>query len=267
MISIISPSIANLSLLPISFNDAKVAFDRFFDTVDLPGESQDGSECPAIRSITISNLSYAYIGRKAIINNLSASFCVGKINCIIGKSGSGKSTFCKLLDKSYHTADDSSLLINNEIPLNSIRLSDYRRHVGVVPQDILMTEGTVLQNICAGLDGAMQDVLSRAVGVFQSHGLIPYLMALPNGLNTVVGEAGVSLSGGELQLVAFSRLLVHNPDVFILDEPTSAMDPQLRDHIWNLLCTLCNSHLVIVVTHQDAMLQKFSDHVNYITLQ
>jgi ATP-binding cassette subfamily B protein len=96
---------------------------------------------------------------------------------------------------------------------------------------------------------------------------MPYFSMISDGLGTVVGEAGVSLSGGEKQLVALTRLLVRNPEVLILDEPTSAMDTQLHNHGWNILSEISKTHLVIVVTQQAALLDKYSDRINYITFQ
>lgn len=263
IVSIIAPSIANLSLLPISYNDTKTAFDRFFGTIDLPGERQEGDVCPSVERITIKNLTFAYIGRKQIISDMTATMERGRINCIVGRSGSGKSTLCKLLDKSYTITSDS-IFINGDIALNNIRVADYQRHIGIVPQNIEMTEGTVIDNICIGMRGSRQEAYQRALEVCNRYGLMPYLSVLPNGLGTVVGEAGVALSGGERQLVAMARVLVKDPEVMILDEPTSAMDTQLHDHIWKILNEVSETHLVVVVTQQAAMIERIADKVNYI---
>lgn len=266
IISIIAPSIINLSLLSISYNDAKIAFDRFFSTIDLPSEKAEGEPCPDVESIVVKELSFAYIGRRKIIDKFSASFEKGRINCIVGRSGSGKSTLCKLLEKSYAASDDS-ILINNAIPLNSVSVTDYRKHIGIISQNIEMCEGTVLENICMGMTGDLQEIYQRVLQTCQTYGLMPYFSMLSDGLGTVVGEAGVSLSGGEKQLVALTRLLVRNPEVLILDEPTSAMDTQLHNRVWNILSEISKTHLVIVVTQQAALLDNYSDRINYITFQ
>jgi len=261
IVSLVSPSIVSLSLLPVSYNEAKTAFDRFFGTVDLPSEETEGICCPPIRSIELNDLTFGFIGRKTVVNGLSAKFSLGKINCLVGKSGKGKSTICKLLEKSYK-AEDSYITVNGDIPINSIDTTEYRRHIGIVQQNIQLHEGTVLSNICVGMQGDPKSVYQYTYEVLSKYGLLPYLNALPNGMATIVGEAGVELSGGEKQLVSLAHLLVKNPEVYILDEPTSAMDMELQELIWNILSNICNDHLLIVVTHQSSLLEKYNQSIN-----
>lgn len=266
IVSIVSPSIVALSLLPISYNEAKTAFDRFFSTIDLPSEEPSGLACPQIQSIELNNLTFGFIGREPIVKNLSVQFVRGKINCLVGKSGKGKSTICKLLEKSYQT-NDNSITINGNVAINSIKISDYRNRIGVVPQNIQLYEGTVLSNICIGAQDMSPLDYQKACEVCNKYGLLPYFNALPSGLLTVVGEAGVELSGGEKQLVAFARLLVQNPEVFILDEPTSAMDTELRNVVWNILAQLSSNHLIIVVSHQTTLFEKYNQHIKLFAIQ
>lgn len=261
IVSLMTPSIIN-----ISYNEAKMAFERLFGTIDLPSEVLVGDDCPIIASIEIKNLSFGYIGREPIINDFSATLCRGKINCIVGKSGSGKSTVCKLIEKSY-VADDEAISINGSVPINRLAIEAYRKHIGIVPQNIQLFEGHVIENICVGFDGDITEAYQRAIAICTEKGLMPYLSALPNSIYTIVGEAGVDLSGGEKQLVAIARLLIQNPDVLILDEPTSAMDTELRDKVWSILSDMCETHLVIVVTHQASLLNDFSQHISFTRMQ
>lgn len=157
IVSLVSPSMVSLSLLPVSYNEAKTAFDRFFGTVDLPSEEIEVSHCPRINSIELNKLTFGFIGRKVILNGLSAKFSMGKINCLVGKSGKGKSTICKLLEKSYK-AEDGSITVNGDIAINSIDTQEYRSHIGIVQQNIQLHEGTVLSNICAGMQGTPQSL-------------------------------------------------------------------------------------------------------------
>ena len=264
IVSLISPSIINLSLLPVSFNEAKTAFDRFFSTIDLPGEKLDGDALGDVNEISLNKLSFGFVGRQPIINNLDAVFVKGKVNCLLGKSGSGKSTLCKLLEKSYLPPTGSILVDGKD--LNTINTEQYRNKIGIVPQNIQMFEGSVLDNICFGIQGNPQDIFNKVMAICTKYQLTEYLQGLPNSLMTIVGEAGVELSGGEKQFVNFLRVLVQNPQIMILDEPTSAMDIELRERIWQIIISLCSEKIVIVVTHQNNILDKFADNLNVVTL-
>jgi ATP-binding cassette subfamily B protein len=183
---------------------------------------------------------------------------------LLGKSGSGKSTLCKLLEKSYLSPAGSILVDGKD--LNAINTEQYRSKIGIVPQNIQMFEGSVLDNICIGIKGNPQDIYNKVMMVCTKYQLMEYMQGLPNSLMTIVGEAGVELSGGEKQFVNFIRVLVQNPQIMILDEPTSAMDIALRERIWQIIVSLCSEKIVIVVTHQNNILDKLADKLNVVTL-
>ncbi|MCQ2974162.1 MAG: cysteine peptidase family C39 domain-containing protein [Bacteroidales bacterium] len=264
IVSLISPSIINLSLLPVSFNEAKTAFDRFFSTIDLKSENLEGDDLKEINEISLNKLNFGFIGRKQIINNLDAVFTKGKVNCLVGKSGCGKSTLCKLLEKSY-LASNNSILVNGK-DLNSINTIQYRSKIGIIPQNIQMFEGSILENICIGINGNPQEIYQKVIEVCTKYDLLNYLQELPNSLMTIVGEAGIELSGGEKQFVNFIKILVQNPQIMIFDEPTSAMDTQMSDKIWQIIFSLSQENIVILVTHQLNMLEKYSENLNVVKL-
>ena len=236
-------SITNLALVSIPIQEAKVAFDRMFEYSSIPKEKIEGLEVSDIESIEVKNLDFRFNGRSKLLNDVSLKLEKGKITCLLGESGSGKTTFAEILQKNY-IQEKGEIIINRSINLNEISISNWRKHISVVPQNIQLFNGTVLENIILdeNLDEQkLQNILSL--------GFEKFINSLPQNTLTIVGEEGVNLSGGQKQLLGWIRALYHNPQFLILDEPTSSLDKENRDFIYKLIDKLKDTTIIFIISH------------------
>lgn len=257
----ITPSIVNLALVTIPLNEAKVAFNRMFEFIHIRPENEEGiSPGDPIESIRIENLSFRFPGRKRILESISLSACRNQMTFIIGESGCGKSTLCHLLSKSY-PPETGRILLNDGLDLQATALSAWRGLTGVVPQDAFIFNGTVWDNICLGVPATDPKAIQT---VCRSWGFDRYISQLPQGYGTIVGEEGINLSGGQKQLIALARVLVQDPAVLILDEPTSSMDREMEKFTLNLLSDLKKKKIIIFISHRLHILKRYADRIYLI---
>jgi ATP-binding cassette subfamily B protein len=258
LVSFVAPAIVNLTLISIPINEAKVAFNRMFEFVNIQPEKEDGEMLShPVTSINIENLSFRFPGRKNILNHISLSVSANEIVFIIGENGCGKSTLCKILEKSY-VPESGHILLNNLTDINDISLNEWRKRIGVIPQEIFIFNGTILDNICLGaVDKTVQEVLT----VCSNLKIDKYVSRFPQGYATIVGEEGINLSGGEKQLIALARLLVKEPQIMILDEPTSSMDKELETFTLQLLRSIKKERIIFFVSHRLHILKKYADRI------
>ncbi|WDT68238.1 peptidase domain-containing ABC transporter [Cloacibacterium sp. TD35] len=236
-------SITNLALVSIPIQEAKVAFDRMFEYSSIPKEKTEGKEVSDIESIEVKNLDFRFNGRGKLLNNVSLKLEKGKITCLLGESGSGKTTFAEILQKNY-IQEKGEITINTSINLSEISISNWRKHISVVPQNIQLFNGTVLENII--LDEHLDEQkLQNVINL----GFEKFINSLPQNILTIVGEEGVNLSGGQKQLLGWLRALYHTPQFLILDEPTSSLDKGNRDFIYQLLNRLKEKTIIFIISH------------------
>jgi len=258
LVSTITPAIVNLSLVPISINEAKVAFNRMFDVTYLTPENMEGnSPSSTIETIKIQNVSFRFAGRKPILKNISMELLKSKMTFLIGESGSGKSTFCKILEK-FYMQESGTIILNENIGLESIGTEHWRNILGVIPQEIFIFNGTIIENICIN---ATQERIQRAVQICAEYGLENYFKQMPQGYMTIVGENGINLSGGEKQIVALARILVKNPKILILDEPTAAMDRKMEKQTLDILKSIKENRIIFFISHRLHILKNYADFI------
>lgn len=248
-------SITNLALVSIPIQEAKVAFDRMFEYSSIPKEKTEGLDVSVIESIEVKNLDFRFNGRSKLLNDVSLKLIKGKITCLLGESGSGKTTFAEILQKNY-IQERGDVIINRSINLNEISISNWRKHISVVPQNIQLFNGTVLENIILdeNLDEQkLQNILSL--------GFDKFINSLPQNILTIVGEEGVNLSGGQKQLLGWMRALYHNPQFLILDEPTSSLDKENRDFIYKLIDKLKDTTIIFIISHHLEDLKNISTDI------
>jgi len=169
----------------------------------------------------------------------------GTTTALVGPSGSGKSTLVSLV-ASFYRPTSGAILIDG-CNLSGIRLDDYRRHVGIVPQDAFLFDGSVLENIEVGNPTASREAVLDAAR--RAH-VDEFAARLPDGFDTIVGERGVKLSGGQKQRVAIARAIVANPSILILDEATSSLDSESEALIRDAIYALVEGRTTLVIAHR-----------------
>jgi len=226
------PSVANLALLAVPLNEAKVAFERMYEFVGLDpepaDENPDAMPPETFESIALRDLTFRFPGRAALLSGVSLRLQRGKIVGLIGESGSGKSTLVQILER-FYAAESGQIMVNDAYPLTQIPLAAWRQRVAAVPQEVAVFNGTLLDNVLLG-----QEATPEAIeAFFAQEPFRAFVESLPQGLLTLVGEEGINLSGGQKQWVGLMRALWSSPQVLLLDEATrpwtqTASDGYLR---------------------------------------
>jgi len=232
-----------------SMQDALIAADRLFEIMDLEQEESTRKvvlQPSMIGDIVFSNVSFSYGTRVEVFHQFNLLLMKGRITAIVGESGSGKSTLMSLLQNIYPLKEGTISIGNTDI--RYIQHESLRRQVSAVPQQIDLFAGTVADNIAVGeFEPDMQKVLAIA----QQLGILELIEKLPDGFNTLLGEHGVNLSGGQRQRIAIARALYRNPEILILDEATSSLDPVSDLYVQNVMQELRDAgKTIIVIAHR-----------------
>ena len=191
------------------------------------------------------NLAFRFPGRKRLLENIDFQVRRGEWISILGESGCGKSTLLQILQK-FYSAEAGQIKVNG-LDLDLLGYENWRGKLGVVPQEIKLFNGTLLDNILLGEELKAPEALQA---FFTTYGFDPYFAQLPNGYATLLGEEGVNLSGGQKQLVALARALYRQPQLLLLDEPTAALDRDTEAFVLELLTQLKSQIGIIVLTHR-----------------
>ncbi|MBF2017783.1 MAG: ABC transporter ATP-binding protein [Rivularia sp. T60_A2020_040] len=195
--------------------------------------------------IAFNHVTFAYQDRQPVIKNLSLKIPAGTTIAIVGSTGSGKSTLVKLLLRFYEIT--SGTITVDNIDLKDINLQDLRRCIGLVSQDVFLFHGTVAENIAYGTFNANDREIITAAKVAEAH---EFIMQLPQGYQTIVGERGQKLSGGQRQRIAIARAILKNPPILILDEATSAVDNETEAAIARSLERITVDRTTIAIAHR-----------------
>ena len=196
-------------------------------------------------SIRFENVSFDYDERRTIIENISFEVPNGKKVALVGPTGAGKSTISRLLFR-FYDPKQGSIFINNE-NIKDISQSSLRKMIGVVPQDTVLFNDTIYYNISYGNPKASEEQIYEAARSADIHN---FVMGLPDGYQTLVGERGLKLSGGEKQRVAIARAILKNPSIFFFDEATSALDSTTEKEIQKNLQTISQNRTTLVIAHR-----------------
>jgi ATP-binding cassette subfamily B protein len=233
-----------------SIQDALIAADRLFEIIDLETESSNENKIELtpelIGDINFTNVTFRYGTRTTVFEALNLNIKKGVSTAIVGESGSGKSTLLSLLQNLYPLKEGNITI--GGLDLQHISNRSLRQMVGVVPQQIDLFSGTITDNIAVGdYEPDMQKVLhlSKMLGIDE------FVEQLPNTYNSIVSEQGVNLSGGQRQRLAIARALYRNPEILILDEATSSLDPASEQKVQDTLNWFKAQYkTVIIIAHR-----------------
>ncbi|MDC0890444.1 ABC transporter ATP-binding protein/permease [Candidatus Pelagibacter sp.] len=195
--------------------------------------------------IRFENISFDYDIRRTIIKNITFTVPNGKKVAIVGPTGAGKSTISRLLFK-FYDPKEGNIFINNT-NVNKISQNSLRKIIGVVPQDTVLFNDTIYYNIAYGNTGATKEEVISAARNADIH---DFITILPDGYETIVGERGLKLSGGEKQRVAIARTILKNPKIFFFDEATSALDTSTEKEIQKNLENISKGKTTLIIAHR-----------------
>jgi len=229
------------------YQRAMASTQRVMNLLDMPISIHPGSRTltAARGEIELKNITFAYHERNPVVENLSLRIPAGKTIAIVGSTGSGKSTLVKLLLRLYEVRDGSITL--DGVDIREISLYDLRRVMGLVSQDVFLFHGTVRENIAYGSPDATLEEVAIAAKAAEAH---EFVLQLPQGYDTIVGERGQKLSGGQRQRLAIARALLKDPPILILDEATSAVDNETEAAIARSLETITQNRTTIAIAHR-----------------
>jgi ATP-binding cassette subfamily B protein len=246
----VTSPILRLAQLWQNFQETALSLERLSDIVDTPQEAEidrNNIPLPAINgAVKYENVSFRFATSGPLqLTNVNLDIPAGKFIGIVGQSGSGKSTMMKLLLRLYNT--ESGRILVDGYDIAKVELYSLRRQIGVVPQDTLLFDGTVQENIALTNPEASTDEIIAAAKVAVAH---DFIMNLPNGYNTRVGERGAALSGGQRQRIAIARSVLQRPKLLVLDEATSALDYPTERQICLNLARAFQGSTVFFITHR-----------------
>lgn len=235
---------------------ALAAADRVFNVLDVATEAardRGTRELDSVRStIELRNVSFRYEGIEAwALRDISVTVKTGEVLAIVGSSGAGKTTLVNLIPRFYDPTEGAILI--DGVDLREIRLPAIRRQIGIVSQETLLFDDTVGNNIAYGKDDATTEAITDAAKAAYAH---EFVMRLPNGYDTLIGENGVKLSGGERQRLAIARALLRNPPILILDEATSSLDTESERMVQMALANLMKGRTTFVIAHRLSTVQR-----------
>ena len=230
------------------FENGITGFERFCEMMDEKPETDrpDAVDAGNLEGhIEFRDVSYAYDEDKNVLRHVDLDIEKGKTFALVGPSGGGKTTICHLIPHFYDVISGEILLDGKEI--HSLTLESVRRNIGIVQQDIYLFNDSMKENIRYGkLDATDEEIIQAA----KRANIHDYIMSLPNGYDTNIGERGVRLSGGQKQRLSIARVFLKNPPILILDEATSALDNTTEILIQQALDELCKGRTTLVVAHR-----------------
>ena len=236
---------------------------EMFELLEQPVEILDSENAPELKitdgHISFENVTFGYNKSRLIIQNVSIEINSRETIAIVGPSGSGKSTIGRLLFR-FYDAQQGSIKIDGQ-DIRDVTQESLHRSIGVVPQDTVLFNDTIYYNIAYGLDNASRAEVEKAAKDAQIH---DFILSLPDGYETTVGERGLKLSGGEKQRVGIARTLLKNPSILLLDEATSALDTETEREIREALTNASEGRSVLTIAHR---LSTISDADRIIVLE
>jgi ATP-binding cassette subfamily B protein len=229
-------------------------FRRYLDLLATEPDIADAPQArpaPSLKgAVSYEGVTFGYGPERPVLSHLSFEVRPGETLALVGPSGGGKTTTLALLPRFYEPT--AGRITVDGIPITDLTLDSLRRQIGIVSQDVFLFGGTLRENIAYGRLGASEREIREAADLAR---LGPLIDSLPQGLDTVVGERGVTLSGGQKQRVAIARVFLKNPPILILDEATSALDTETEREIQAALDRLAEGRTTLIIAHRLATIR------------
>jgi len=246
LFSIMSP-IAQLTNTPAVIQKGIVAAETVFNIIDQQPTVKNGNTSihTFTSSIAVDNLHFSYDGNHEVLHNIHLNIDKGKTIALVGQSGSGKSTMSDLIVRLYDP-NKGSICIDG-INIKEFSIEEYRQLFGIVSQDSFLFNDTIAENICFGKNIISEDEMIYAAKMANAH---DFIISLPMGYQTKIGDRGVLLSGGQKQRLAIARALVRKPQILIFDEATSALDAESEHLVQEAIHNLLHGRTALIIAHR-----------------
>ena len=252
---LIDPFFSILSLFELMTNSI-AGYNRFIEILEIKPtiiDKQNAKKLENIKGkISVKNVSFKYkTGAKNILDNFSLEIKQNEYVALTGASGIGKSTLCNLISRFYDV--QSGKILIDDYNVKDIKMSSLRKNIGMVQQDTYLFAGTIKENIAYGKIGATDNEIIESAKKANAH---EFIIKLPNGYNTEIGQRGIKLSGGQKQRLSIARVFLKDPPILILDEATSSLDNESERYVQESLERLSNSRTTLVIAHRLSTIRK-----------
>ena len=232
------------------FQNGYTGFERFTEILNIEPDIKDKENAVDLTDvkgdILFEDVSFKYKdGAHRVLRHIDLDIEAGSYVALVGSSGGGKTTLCSLIPRFYDVTNGSIKIDGKDI--RDIKLKSLRDHIGIVQQDVYLFAGTVLENISYGKPGSTREEIIEAAKLANAH---DFIMELPNGYDTDIGQRGIKLSGGQKQRLSIARVFLKNPPILIFDEATSALDNESENIVKESLEKLAKNRTTIVIAHR-----------------
>ena len=254
-ISILTEPIKTLIDFTEQFQNGYTGFERFLEIMSIEPDIQDAIDAKPLEqvkgAIDFDNVSFRYEeNSEKVLSHINLHVDAGEYVALVGSSGAGKSTLCSLIPRFYDVTSGTVKIDGQDV--RTLRLQSLRNHIGIVQQDVYLFVGTVYDNIRYGKPDATREEVIQAAKNANAH---EFIMSLPNGYETDIGQRGIKLSGGQKQRLSIARVFLKNPPILIFDEATSALDNESEKVVQESLERLAKNRTTFVIAHRLTTIQ------------
>tara|TARA_Y100000994_G_scaffold73637_1_gene60443 strand:+ start:1309 stop:2994 length:1686 start_codon:yes stop_codon:yes gene_type:complete len=243
-----------LANLNTNLQEGLAATQRVFNILDTEPSIVDSPNASRLKvlngTVNFSNISFSYSNKKIALSNISLDIPAGKTVALVGPSGGGKSTLLNMIPR-FYDSDNGTITIDNT-NIKDVTVASLRESIGLVSQETILFDDTILANIAYGQLGAdNKDIINAA----KAAGAHDFIMSMPNTYDTVIGEQGTKLSGGQRQRICIARAMLKDAPILLLDEATSALDSESERQVQNALAKLMKGRTTLIIAHRLSTIQ------------